>query len=524
MKAKFISLSTIIFICISCLTVLFINKDKVQPDLKAKVDQSNEKINILMIEPDYYLSLISKNKYVHEVCNLVFEGLTKKNDELKAEPQLAKLILTDDNLEWEVTLRDDVYFHNDEKFTASDVAFTIKKIRELGEQSYYMYNIQNIKNVEILSDYKIKIELNDYDNFLPEKLNFPILCEKFYKKSDFTTESRYVGTGPYEVITNNKEFISLKYNKNYYDQSVGNVKDIDVKIIAKTRPGFDLLKLGEIDIADTNTEVGAYGRSAYNNSKYVTSVFEGITFNPQNEVLKDNVIRQAMILAINRDYIIEKELYGYGIYSDLPINPNSYLYSKSIKKYAFNPERAQDLLTNSGWEQRNSVRSKDGNKLEFSLLINSDAKGMSNKAEYIKNDLDKIGIKINVVVKVGEEYNIAIKSYEYDLAITDWSITDYPEFLYNFESNSGSNVFGFRDEEYDYLVYLAKHEILESKQLEYFDKMQSILFDKLPMLGLYFETSTVFYTKDFGEQLKPQINNIYNGMNNIVLTKNEDTF
>ena len=74
------------------------------------------------------------------------------------------------------------------------------------------------------------------------------------------------------------------------------------------------------------------------------------------------------------------------------------------------------------------------------------------------------------------------------------------------------------------MVYLAKHEILESKQLEYFDKMQSILFDKLPMLGLYFETSTVFYTKDFGEQLKPQINNIYNGMNNIVLTKNEDTF
>ena len=96
------------------------------------------------------------------------------------------------------------------------------------------------------------------------------------------------------------------------------------------------------------------------------------------------------------------------------------------------------------------------------------------------------------------------------MAITDWSITDYPEFLYNFESNSGSNVFGFRDEEYDYLVYLAKHEILESKQLEYFDKMQSILFDKLPMLGLYFETSTVFYTKDFGEQLKPQINNILN--------------
>ena len=284
-----------------------------------------------------------------------------------------------------------------------------------------------------------------------------------------------------------------------------------------------MLKLGEIDIADTNTEVGAYGRSAYNNSKYVTSAFEGIAFNPENEVLKDNVLRQAMILAINRDYIIEKEIYGYGVYSDLPINPNSYLRSKSIKKYAFNPERAQDLLTNSGWTEKNAIRSKEGNKLEFNLLVNSDSKGISNKAEYIKNDLGKIGIKINVVAKSAEGYNAAIKAHDYDLAITDWAITDYPEFLYNFESNSPNNVFGFKDEEYDYLVYLAKHEILEGKQLEHFEKMQSILFNELPMLGLYFETSTVFYTKNLGEQLKPQINNIYNEMNNIVLTKNEDS-
>lgn len=524
MKAKFIAISAIIFLGISFLTVLFINKERVQTEEKKKIEQQNEKINILMIEPDYYLSLISKNKYVHEVCNLIFEGLTKKNDELKAEPQLAKLVLTDDNLEWDITLRDDVYFHNGDKFTSEDVFFTINTIKELGEQSYYMYNIQNIKNVEILSDYKMRIELNDYDNFLPEKLNFPILCEKYYNKSDMSTESRYIGTGPYKVTSKTDELISLKYNDNYYMQSDGNIRNIDVKIIPKTRPGFDLLKLGEIDIADANTEVGAYGRSAYNNSKYVTSVFEGITFNPQNEVLKDNVLRQAMILGINRDYIIEKELYGYGIYSDLPINPNSYLYSKNIKKYAFNPERAQDLLTNSGWIERKSVRSKDGNKLEFNLLINSNAEGMNNKAEYIKNDLDKIGIKINVIAKDGEGYNTAIKAFDYDMAITDWSITDYPEFLYNFESNSTNNVFGFKDEEYDYLVYLARHEILEGKQLEYFEKMQNILFEKLPMLGIYFETSTVFYTKNFGKQLKPQINNIYNGMNDIVLVKDEDVF
>ena len=151
MKAKFIALSAIIFLGISFLTVLFINKDRIESGGEENIEQTNEKLNILMIEPDYYLSLISKNKYVHEVCNLIFEGLTKKNDELQAEPQLAKLVLTDDNLEWEIDLRDDVYFHNGDKFVASDVAFTINKIKELGEQSYYMYNVQNIKNVQYLT-------------------------------------------------------------------------------------------------------------------------------------------------------------------------------------------------------------------------------------------------------------------------------------------------------------------------------------------------------------------------------------
>lgn len=521
MKTRFVFLSLIIFIGISWLTFLFINKSNVETERNDDVEQADEKISILMIEPDYYLSLVSKNKYVHEVCNLIFEGLTKKNNELEAELRLAKLIVTDDNLNWEITLRDDVYFHNGDKFTANDVLFTIDKIKELGEQSYYMYNIQNIKKVEIINEYKIKIELNDYDNFLPEKMDFPILCKKYYQKSDFTSENRYVGTGPYKVISKNEELISLKYNENYYLTSNGNIKDIDVKIVAKTRPGFDLLKLGEIDIADTNTEVGAYGRSAYSNSKYVTGVFEGITFNPQNETLKDKTLRQAMILAINRDYIIDKELNGYGIYSDIPVNPNSYLYSEKIKKYAFNPERAQDLLTNSGWIEKNSIRSKDGENLEFDLLINSNSKGATNKAEYIKSDLAKAGIKINIISKSTDDYNDLLKTYGYDMALTDWAVTDYPEFLYNFETNSPNNVFGFSDEDYDYLVYLAKHEILEGKQQEHFENMQDILFDKLPLMGLYFETSTVFYVKNLEGQLAPKINDIYYGINDAVFLKNE---
>ena len=47
--------------------------------------------------------------------------------------------------------------------------------------------------------------------------------------------------------------------------------------------------------------------------------------------------------------------------------------------------------------------------------------------------------------------------------------------------------------------------------------MQEILFNKLPMIGLYFETSTVFYTKNFSKELSPKTNDIYNNIENMII-------
>ena len=146
-KGKLLILAIIIFIAINVLVFIIINKDKFIKNDIDEVNMPDEKIDILMIEPDYFLSIVSNNKYVHEVCNLVFEGLTEDDDTLKAQPKLAKLILTSDNLSWDITLRDDVNFHNGDKFTADDVIFTINKIKELGEKSHFSYNVQNIKNI-----------------------------------------------------------------------------------------------------------------------------------------------------------------------------------------------------------------------------------------------------------------------------------------------------------------------------------------------------------------------------------------
>lgn len=496
----------------------FINKDKTNEIIK------EETVSLLIIEPDFLNPLVSKNKYVQEVANLVFDGLTEIDEELKPQLKLAKTFVPDETLtSWNITLRDDVVFHNGSKFTSNDVIFTINKIKELDEKSYFKYNVENIETITKVSEYEVKIKLNKADNFIMNKMALPILSYNYYSNKSLEHAKTYIGTGPYKQESITDSNMKLVAFDNYYLDVAGNIKNIDVKITEKTRPGFELLKVNEIDFADTDIEVGAYGRSAYNNKKYVTSIFEGIIFNPENEALKDSNVRKAILLGINRDLIIENYLGGYGISVDLPINPNSYLVNKDLVKNSFNPERSQDILTNNGWKENLALgfRNKGLLKLQFNLLVNSDSENSLDKAKFIKANLKNIGIDVNIVSKSSTLYNTAIAQNDYDLALTTWAISEYPEFLYNFASTSDQNIFGFSNEDYDYYVFMAKTEYLEGKTKEYFYKMQEILEKELPIAGLYFKTSTVYYKQSIDGKLKSTINNIYSGICNMMeLNKN----
>ena len=63
---------------------------------------------------------------------------------------------------------------------------------------------------------------------------------------------------------------------------------------------------------------------------------------------------------------------------------------------------------------------------------------------------------------------------------------------------------------------MAKTEYLEGKTKEYFYKMQEILEKELPIAGLYFKTSTVYYKQSIEGELKSTINNIYSGICNMM--------
>lgn len=477
----------------------------------------DEKTSILVINPDYYNPLVSSNVYIKDLSKLVFEGLTSTTEDLNYENCLAKIIEPQDDYKtYRIVLKNNIKFHNGNELTADDVVYTISKIQSLGQNSIYYYNVENIESIKKVSSSELRMVLKEVDNFFPAKLDFPILSELTYSNKDLYKYKEYNGTGKYKVVSMKDDVWKLIYNEDYREKQSGNLKQLDVKIISKIMQSFEALKSGDAEIVDTDTEVGAYGRSAFSNKRYNTGVFEAIIFNLNSSIVADQNVRQAILLAINRDSIIEEYLNGYGKSVSVPINPSSFLYNSDLPTYSFNPERAQDILKNIGYNLENNLRVKDNEELKLNFLVNSDKKYAKEKAEYIKNNLAYVGINVNVIEKDTSKFNEAVKSQEYDMLLADFALSAYPEFLYYFETGNKNNISGFSDEEYDYLVYMAKREVVEMKLIEYFYRMQEILNARLPMACLYVKTSTIYYNKSIQGEFESNINNVYMGIENLV--------
>lgn len=89
----------------------------------------------------------------------IYDTLLRKNDTTgKLEPWLATEWEWVDDTTLHMTLRDDVYFHNGEKLTAEDVAYTIKRCAE-GSATASLFRSFDAENTTVLDETHVEIKM-----------------------------------------------------------------------------------------------------------------------------------------------------------------------------------------------------------------------------------------------------------------------------------------------------------------------------------------------------------------------------
>ena len=269
---------------------------------------------------------------------------------------------------YRVTLRDDVYSWNGDKFTASDVVYTVKSAIDSGKHARYYGNF-DVDNFKVEDDTHLIFALKKVDPFIKTTLsNIPygMLVEASVKAGGGLEKMDGQGgnmpncyTGPYipyEWSTGSS--IKFKKNENYWDKDNQPYFDeIEIISIADATARTEALEAGnvdlvlepaesQVDLIKSNKNLAVFNYSTTNHHTLFT--------NTQKAPFDDVNVRRACALALNYDANIQVALGGYGKHSDdiLPIG-NPMYESPSETFYKYDLEKAKEYMAKSKYAGTN---------------------------------------------------------------------------------------------------------------------------------------------------------------------------
>lgn len=371
------------------------------------VSEYNLNIGLSKLDTTDYLK--SSNIILNELVNKTKISLVKMDKDYKLEYVLLDKIEQESDLVYTISLNP-VY-----KQTVEDVISEIEKIKKSGDSNIYFSNVSNIKNVEKISNNKIKIELSNKDPFFVYKLSIPI------SSSDSRMDE-------YVVSETNNDSILLKKNT-----SKSTIESIKLKNYQNTDDMVEDFRNGNIDLftASSDNIMQLIGKREYNVKKYRDGETIFLLGNKDSLLFKRKEVRQAIAYSINRDEIVKNIDMKFSEVIDLP-----YIYSDI--KYKYDLYAAENVLLLEGWKKTGGIYNKNEGyeykKLELSLLVNADDETKCKIADSIKEMVEKIGVKINVLKLSEQEIQDKIINKDYDLVLSTVHINDNPDisFLYDY--------------------------------------------------------------------------------------------
>lgn len=311
--------------------------------------------------------------------------------------------LSDDGLTWTFTIRDDAYFTDGEKVTASDVAFTL----ETAKAAQGSVDLTYMESAAALDDTTVVIILSRPTSvFLNTLASVGIVPEHAYGE-DYGTNP--IGSGPYRLVEwRPQEQMVFEANENYYG-GTPEISRVTVVFMSEDA-ALAAVMAGQVDVAYSTATLGTTEVEGYHVEAITSADNRGFTLPvlpDEGEVTEsgapigNNVtcnleIRQAIAYAIDRQQIVEAVLNGFGrpAYSEndgMPWNNPEVVIETDV-------EYARSLLADAGWEDTDGdgIVEKDGLKAEFSCLYPAGDSVRQAVAMAAAEQVREIGIQINV--------------------------------------------------------------------------------------------------------------------------------
>ncbi|MGB9808603.1 MAG: peptide ABC transporter substrate-binding protein, partial [Caldanaerobacter sp.] len=372
-----------------------------------------------------------------------------------------------------------------------------------------------------ISDYEFEIDLSSPVANPLALFIFPIAASHQYKeKSDIGNSSLVpIGTGPYKIVSyeeGNK--VILKENNDYWGKKPY-IEEVDFKIVSDENAMISSFLSKEADFTFVKDfDWDKYREdSKINIYKYPRQIYVFLAPNLKKQVFSDVAVRKSIAYSIDVDKILREVYFKHGLKSDVPIRPDSWLYSPKIASL-YSVKEAQRLLKEAGWSQINGLWTKGNTKLAFNLLVNTDNQYLLKVAQIIKANLKEMGIEINVISVSWDQLLKSIFSGNFDLVLMEWNLNYNQDISSLFMTKGKDNFMGYSNPKVGELfreIFLSTDE--KSLKSSYY-KLGELISDEQPVIGLYYIEGAVM-SYDYVKGIDPTSFNVFNNIANWYLKK-----
>lgn len=466
------------------------------------------------------------------IVNL-FEGLVKMDSNGKIVPGLAQSWSTSENQTcYTFKIRSNAKWSNGSDITADDFVDFFKEFIKAGKGSLYteklycIFGAQDYENgtkdfsnvaIKAVDKKTLEIRLNYSCNYFLNILSEPIysLRKIDSKLKDWKDQYKNILYSGYFAIDNFSKDSGVSLTKNKYYWNKNNVKSSKVlmtfsKVKEASLANFQSNLINVFtDPPKSEVKNLVTSGSAF---KYEGDTGNALIFNPKNnDIISDTNLRKAISECIDRNEIVKSILNdsARAALSYIPDNISDGLNGKYINKNFFNVNIQKDA---SLQDFKNSAYQKNVRDLKFIYLNTEENRKVCDSIA--KSLKDTLGLTVDCEGYQEEEFQDAVEKGDYDMAkISYLPEYNYPlAFLELWSSTSKSNIYGYKNLQYDSVVSQGKVEVDRSKQINFFRNAENILMQDMILIPLYFDDTVICK--------KQSICDIYiNHSGNVVLDK-----
>lgn len=288
----------------------------------------------------------------------VYSGLVQLTKDAVVEPGLAESWdYSEDGLTLTMELRSGVTFHDGEDFTAEVAKANIDRAKTI-EGSTVVGALARIESVDVVGDTTIQINLSEPDaSLLAQLASFPGMMVSPAAFDNDDLDVMPVGAGPYRVVEHRpNDLIVYERVDGYWNPDAQASARIELRVLPDENARFNALRTGEAD-AGVLLSTALFQQAANTDGLVAEPTtllsFEALYLNRTRSELGDELVRKAIMHAIDREALVAAVLGGLGQPQLQPFPPEYYAYNPDLPEelaYPYDPDRARELLAEAGLE------------------------------------------------------------------------------------------------------------------------------------------------------------------------------